>query len=242
MEQKYPSFVAFATLQSFVQLQELLAKWRVEPTPDIVTDAARYGFRKAMESMFPGLPKHPFAIDPQADIEQGLHLYYTHNASPAVVAPGATGGDPSTRRQKPAVVPKALYVQPAADESSSHRMARPSGVFRVPAGSRVSDTSVRRAEDVNLSPPDTPTPQTPEDPRRAAAMSAMANKLYPRRADEESSRQPREIPDPGAATIREPAAQAAAATEQRVSATRLRPIERQPAPWQRKENDSIDEV
>lgn len=124
----YPSFVALAALHAYNQLEELLNRWQTEPTDEILSDAARYGQKSALETMFPGLSRHPFHNNPQPDIIQALRYRYgTPSAQPAV-SPAASAS--SVRLTESRVVRR-------LDEESTRKPT--------PA-----DTSIRRAQSLDL--------------------------------------------------------------------------------------------
>lgn len=82
-DDRFPLFVAYATLQSYLQLETLLAKWKVPPSTDIIKDAARYGCQKAMDVLYPGLMKFPFTQDPWREVVMTLRLQYDANPETA---------------------------------------------------------------------------------------------------------------------------------------------------------------
>lgn len=112
----YPTFVALAAVHANTQLEELLSRWNADPSDEIISDAARYGQKSALETMFPGLSRHPFHNNPQPDIIQALRYRFGTPAAQPVVSPTASSSsvrltesrvvrrldDESTRKPSPA--------------------------------------------------------------------------------------------------------------------------------------------
>lgn len=76
MHPQYPIYVATATLEAHIQLQDLLARWKVAPSEDILRDAARIGEQRAMQKMFPGEGRPPFELAASHDVFYTLMMHY----------------------------------------------------------------------------------------------------------------------------------------------------------------------
>jgi len=136
MEHKFAAFVAYASLVAQQELAELLRKHRINPTVDVLTDAGRFGIRKAFERFFPGLLKLPFQNDPLPQVVLGLR--YLYEADPegmgSANAPEVTGAGVSGRYR----VAPSSNLRPTGPSDTSQRL---SGAVPRPAGP--SDTSQR---------------------------------------------------------------------------------------------------
>lgn len=104
MEEKYGAFIGYATMQAYVQLQELLAKWSVTPSEEILGDAANFGLNRAMHAFFPDYREVPFAVSPRKDILKALRIQFL----------GAMADQSGTnwRRETP---PQAMPLRPKAE-------------------------------------------------------------------------------------------------------------------------------
>ncbi len=129
-DERYPLFVAVAALRAHLQLQQLLPKWDLAPSPDILRDAARFGVRKAMDSMFPGLPRSPFSKDPVEEVVMALR--YQYEADPESIQALLE----SSRREQQSTSTDQSTRYPGSDSSATGAVKAGSGEALPPSSFR----------------------------------------------------------------------------------------------------------
>lgn len=149
MEHKFAPFVGFATLSAQSSLIELIAKHQIMPSIEVLTDAAKFGYQKAMTRFFPGLVKCPFDRNPIPEIL--LALRYQYESDPEGMFPHGSAPPPPAQEDSERARLSGRYKvagtslqRPAGASDSSVRRLGPSDsqVRGVPAGA--GDAGVRR--------------------------------------------------------------------------------------------------